>query len=142
MTLVSAHSPVIAVGGRRDGQTFPIDEIMSAKTLYLSSSILSAFTGHTGKAWFEIPLAILSGNFGTSPTGLLQDVQNGNPLTQTEMLAAAKNVRSLGTQVINGVRTTHYAGSFTASARRRLRARRSPRPRTAAVACNDLPCIG
>jgi hypothetical protein len=99
-----------------DGQTFPIDEIMSAKTLYLSSSILSVFAGHTGKAWFEIPLANLSGNFGTSPTGLLQDVQNGNPLTQTEMLAAAKNVRSLGTQVINGVRTTHYAGSFTASA--------------------------
>src|ERR1700733_317876 len=169
MTLVSAHSPVIAVGGRRDGQTFPIDEIMSAKTLYLSSSILSAFTGHTGKAWFEIPFASLSGNFGTSPTGLLQDVQNGNPLTQTKMLAAAKNVRSLGTQVINGVRTTHYTGGFTASAalaslspalrkqvapltsrpstgrcilRRRLRARRSCRPRAILVACNDLPYIG
>jgi hypothetical protein len=106
----------VDVTASADGQTFPIEEIMSAQTLYLSSSILSVFTGHTGKAWFEIPLANLSGNFGTSPTGLLQDVQNGNPLTQTEMLAAAKNVRSLGTQVINGVRTTHYAGSFTASA--------------------------
>jgi hypothetical protein len=152
-----------------DGQTFPVDEIESAKALYLNSSILSVFTGQTGKAWFEIPFASLSGNFGTSPTGLLQDVQNGNPLTQTKMLAAAKNVRSLGTQVINGVRTTHYTGSFTASAalaslspalrkqvapltsrpstgrctlRRRLRARRSCRPRAILVACNDLPYIG
>jgi hypothetical protein len=99
-----------------DGQTFPIDEIESAKALYLSPSILSVFNGQTGKAWFEIPFASLSGNFGTSPAGLLQDVQNGNPLTQTKMLAAAKNVRSLGTQVINGVRTTHYTGRFTASA--------------------------
>ena len=97
-------------------QTFPIDEIVSAKALYLSSSILSVFNGQTGKAWFEIPFASLSGNFGTSLTGLLQDVPNGNPLTQTKMLAAAKNVRSLGTQVVNGVRTTHYTGSFTASA--------------------------
>ncbi len=99
-----------------NGRTFPIDEIVSAKALYLSSSILSVFNGQTGKAWFEIPFASLSGNFGTSLTGLLQDVPNGNPLTQTKMLAAAKNVRSLGTQVINGVRTTHYTGSFTASA--------------------------
>jgi hypothetical protein len=99
-----------------NGQTFPIDEIGSAKALYLSSSILSVFNGQTGKAWFEIPFASLSGNFGTSLNGLLQDVPNGNPLTQTKMLAAAKNVRSLGTQVVNGVRTTHYTGSFTASA--------------------------
>ena len=49
-----------------DGQTFPVDEIESAKALYLNSSILSVFTHQTGKAWFEIPLASLSGNFGTT----------------------------------------------------------------------------
>ena len=72
------------------------------------------FTGQTGKPWIEIPFASLSGNLGASLTGLLQDAQNGDPLTQTKMLAAAKNVRVAGTQVIDGVRTTHYMGSFTA----------------------------
>ncbi len=99
-----------------DGQTFPIDEIVSAKAMYLKSSVFSVFTGQTGKPWIEIPFASLSGNTGASLTGLLQDVQNGDPLSQTKMLAASKNVRSAGTQVVNGVRTTHYTGSFTGSA--------------------------
>lgn len=99
-----------------DGQTFPIDEIVSAKAMYLKSSVFSAFTGQTGKPWVEIPFASLSGNLGASLSDLLQNVQNGNPLTQTRMLAASKNVRVVGTQVVSGVRTTHYAGTFTASA--------------------------
>jgi hypothetical protein len=78
--------------------------------------VFSVFTGQTGKPWIEIPFASLSGNLGASLTGLLQDVQNGDPLTQTKMLAAAKNVRVAGTQVIDGVRITHYTGSFTGSA--------------------------
>ena len=32
------------------------------------------------------------------------------------MLLASKNVRAVGTQVINGVSTTHYTGTFKASA--------------------------
>jgi hypothetical protein len=99
-----------------DGQTLPIDDVVSTTGMYLKSSVFSVFTGQTGKPWIEIPFATLSGNLGASLTGLLQDVQNGDPLTQTKMLAASKNVRSAGTQVVNGVRTTHYTGSFTASA--------------------------
>jgi hypothetical protein len=99
-----------------DGQTFPIDEIVSTRAMYLKSTVFSVFTGQTGKPWIEIPFASLSGNLGASLTGLLQNVQNGDPLTQTKMLAASKNVRAVGSQVINGVRTTHYRGSFTASA--------------------------
>jgi hypothetical protein len=99
-----------------DGQTFPIDEIVSTTDMYLKSSVFSVFTGQTGKPWIEIPFASLSGSLGASLTGLLQDAQNGDPLTQTRMLAAAKNVRVAGTQVIDGVRTTHYTGSFTGPA--------------------------
>jgi hypothetical protein len=99
-----------------DGQTFLIDEIVSAKALYLKSTVFSAFTGQTGKPWIEIPFATLSGALAASLTALFQDVQNGDPLTQTKMLAASRNVRAIGTQVVNGVHTTHYTGTFTASA--------------------------
>jgi hypothetical protein len=99
-----------------DGQTFPIDEIMSTKAMYLKSTVFSAFTAQSGKPWIEIPLANLAGPLGSSLATLFQDVQNGNPLTQTRMLTASKNVHAVGTQVVNGVRTIHYVGTVTASA--------------------------
>lgn len=107
-----AEADATASGG---GQTFAIGEIESGQAMYLKSSLFSVFTGQTGKPWIEIPFASLSGNLGAGLIGPLQNLQYGDPLTQIKMLAAATNVRSAGTQVINGVRTTHYTGTFTAS---------------------------
>ena len=53
------------------------------------------------------------GNDGALFSQLLQDVQNNNPQQQAKMLTASKNVRSLGTFAIDGVRTTEYTGSYT-----------------------------
>jgi hypothetical protein len=97
-----------------EGQSYGMDEIVNTKAIYLKSSAFSSLTGH-GKPWLEIPLSSLSPNLGSSLSQLLQNLQNGNPMAQTRMLAAAANVRAVGTQVVNGVSTTHYTGSFTAS---------------------------
>lgn len=43
-------------------------------------------------------------------------MQGNNPLAQTQMLAAAKDVRTVGTQEVDGVQTTHYTGSYPPSA--------------------------
>jgi hypothetical protein len=98
------------------GQTTAMTDIVSAKAVYLKSAAFSALTGPTGKTWIEIPLSDLSGSSGSALSSLLQNVQNGDPLTQTRMLAASKDVHKVGTQVIDGVRTTHYAGTFTPAA--------------------------
>ena len=42
----------------------------------------------------------------------LQTTENANPVTQITLLRAAENVRAEGTQVIAGVATTIYTGSF------------------------------
>jgi hypothetical protein len=96
-----------------DGQTLPVTEIVSATALYLKEPTLSR---ETGKPWLEVPFSDLSGNLGSTLARLFQSAQSGNPLEQTQMLAASKNVRAVGTQVIDGVQTTHYTGSFTPSA--------------------------
>ena len=96
-----------------DGQTLPVTEIVSASALYLKEATLSR---ETGKPWLEVPFSDLEGSFGSTLARLFQSAQNGNPLEQTQMLAASKNVRAVGTQVIDGVQTTHYTGSFTPSA--------------------------
>jgi hypothetical protein len=43
--------------------------------------------------------------------------QNGDPFDQAQLFAAT-DVRATGTQTIDGVRTTRYAGSFAASSAR------------------------
>jgi hypothetical protein len=98
------------------GQRVAMTDIVSAKAVYLKSAAFSALTGQTGKTWLEIPLSDLSGSAGSALSSLLQNVQNGDPLTQTRMLAASKNVHKVGPQVIDGVAVTHYAGTFTPSA--------------------------
>jgi hypothetical protein len=98
-----------------EGQVYAMDEIVNTKAIYLKSRAFSALTSQTHKPWIEIPLSSLSPNLGSSLSQLLQNLQNGNPVAQTRMLAAAANVRAVGTQVVNGVSTTHYTGSFTAS---------------------------
>jgi hypothetical protein len=95
-----------------DGQTLPVTEIVSASAIYLKAAMLSR---ETGKPWLEVPFSDLKGNLGSTLARLFQSAQNGNPMEQTQLLAASKNVHAVGTQVIDGVQTTHYAGSFTPS---------------------------
>jgi hypothetical protein len=104
--LVSENLAVSAAG-----QKLSISEILSARAIYLKEAALSA---QTGKPWVKISLSSLSGGIGSALTQLFQSAQNGNPLEQTQMLAAGQNVRDDGTQVVDGVQTTHYSGSFTA----------------------------
>ena len=97
------------------GQVFPLNEIVTAKAIYLKSPSFSALA-KPGRPWIGIPFSDLSGSLGSSLGNLLQNVQNGNPASQAKMLSASKNVRAVGTQVIDGVSTTHYTGTFKASA--------------------------
>jgi len=118
-TLELQTKPLLAASdatASADGQTTSIDEIVSTTAVYLKGSLVAAVTGQTRKPWAEMRFARLSGSPGASFASVLLNMPNGDPLTETAMLAAANNVRSLGTQVVNGIRTTHYTGSFTASA--------------------------
>jgi hypothetical protein len=97
------------------GQTFPLDEVETTKAIYLKSPAFAALA-KPGRPWVEIQFSGLSGNLGSSLESLLQNAQTGNLQTRIMMLTASKNVRAVGMQDVDGVSTTHYAGSFTASA--------------------------
>lgn len=93
-----------------NGRPFTVEEIVSAEAIYLKQT-----SNPSGKPWLEIRLSSLSGNLGKSIQSLLQSAQNGNPAAQTQMFAASRNIHQVGTQVVNGVQTTHYAGTVTAA---------------------------
>jgi hypothetical protein len=92
------------------GQTVSVEEIVSAKALYLKEP-----TGQAARPWVKIPYSELSGSLGSALSSLIQNAQSGNPAQQTQILTASHNVHAVGTQVINGVPTTHYRGSVTAA---------------------------
>jgi hypothetical protein len=98
-----------------NGKTLPVDEVLGSKAVYVKIPGVSQLTG---KPWLEISFAQLSGKLGADFEQLLQSMQNGDPLNQAQLFAAAANVRATGTQAINGVPTTRYSGSYSASSAR------------------------
>lgn len=97
------------------GQSLPggIEEILTGHTLYLK---MPALAQQLGKPWVKFSFAKFQNGTGKSLAQIIQQAQQNNPLVQTQMLASAKNVRVAGHQVIDGVPTTHYTGTYTAAA--------------------------
>ena len=102
-----------ALNVRINGKTIPLDEIVNSKAIYLKVAALSQMIG---KPWLKLSLAQLSGKLGVDLGQPVRSAQDGNPLNQTSLFTVAKNVRATGTQVIDSVQTTRYAGSYTAAA--------------------------
>jgi hypothetical protein len=99
--------------GTSAGTRFNLEEILTHEAIYLKSS---AIAQHTGKPWLKISVAQLSSKTGINFASLLQSLENTNPLAQARLFSVSKNVHAVGTQVINGIRTTEYAGSYDPSA--------------------------
>lgn len=94
------------------GQKLAVKEIITGSVIYIS---LPAFTRQIGKPWLKMTFAQVRNNAGVNLAQLFQQTSSNNPFNQTLMLAASKNAREVGTQVIDGVPTTEYAGSYPAA---------------------------
>jgi hypothetical protein len=67
-----------------------------------------------GKSWFSADPAIWGrGLADNNSYGILPRQIEGSPAVQSRILTASKDVRRIGTQTIDGVRTTHYRGTVT-----------------------------
>ncbi|MFI8486212.1 hypothetical protein [Streptomyces rubrogriseus] len=83
-----------------------------------------------GASWFSAEQAVWGHDeLDNNSYGLLPRQLEGNPVVQSTMLAASKDVRRIGTETIDGVPTTHYRGTVTSKG---LRAARDAAPGKAA----------
>ncbi len=98
-----------------NGRSIPggIHEILNSQTAYMKMAILQQ---ELGKPWVRLSYAELRQATGLNLGQLVQQVQDYNPMVQTQMLAGAKDVKTVGTQTIDGVKTTEYTGTYTISA--------------------------
>jgi hypothetical protein len=90
-----------------------LSEIVAPAAIYLRSPAL-AQAQHITKPWVEIPLAEM-GVTGAALNQLLNQLQTASPLTETQFVSGSRDVRRVGTGVVDGVPVTEYAGSFTMS---------------------------
>lgn len=87
-----------------------INEILTSKAAYLKVPGL----GSTGKPW--VKLSFTGKNSAGAALGqLLQSVETSNPANQTAALTASKDLRKTGTELINGIQTTRYEGTYSAA---------------------------
>jgi hypothetical protein len=90
-----------------------LEAILSGDTAYLK---IGALTQAGGKPWIKASIGGLDSSAGASLAPIVQQLQAGNPLAQSQMFAAATNVRKIGAATISGVPTTEYSGSYSVAA--------------------------
>jgi hypothetical protein len=110
-----------------------IVELITPSAFYINNPQLQATTG---KPWLKIPLGELSGASGVNLQQMISQAQQMQPGQFIDQLEQSGDLHVVGTQVIRGIRTTHYAGTvpMTASLRQYSGAVRRQMSRVLSVA--------
>ncbi|MET7745821.1 DUF1396 domain-containing protein [Streptomyces sp. NPDC005385] len=66
-----------------------------------------------GKSWIKFDMSALGAGKGMSADQLGGGEADKNPAAESTFLTGSKNVKKVGTETVDGVKTTHYKGSIT-----------------------------
>lgn len=96
-----------------DGTSLPggMSEIITPSEIYVKMTELSPLL-HTDKQWLGLSVSSLSSSSGVNLGTLFSQPDTSNPLTMTQLLAGASDVRKVGTGTVDGVPVTEYTGSY------------------------------
>jgi hypothetical protein len=95
------------------GQTIPAYEArIVGKRMYLKMPGMQQASG--GKTWGRVSLSDLGDAAGgLNFDQLLDQAQQQSPADQTRMLTASKDVREVGVETVDGVKTRHFTGTVS-----------------------------
>jgi hypothetical protein len=115
MQLKPALLADISVHMNIGGRSVTLDEILTSRAIYLKMPGVLPVPG--GKPWAKVSLASLPNGMGLRK--LFQQTQNGNPLTamgspsaMSKFLGAAKHLKVVHDETVDGVATTEYSGTL------------------------------
>jgi hypothetical protein len=77
-------------------------------TLYMRGAFLSMLGG--GQKWMKLSFGELGAAAGMNLKSMMTQATQADPRAQLQALLAAGDVKSVGTETIDGVKTTHYTG--------------------------------
>ncbi|GAA4580920.1 lipoprotein [Planotetraspora phitsanulokensis] len=98
------------------GQDIPggMRMILDGRVAYMKMDMLKALMGGD-KAWVKIDLAKAGAQAGLDMDQLLGQANQMDLRTNIKMLTASKDIKSVGSEKVGGVDTTHFAGSYPVS---------------------------
>jgi hypothetical protein len=89
------------------GQAVYKDNVLYAKVPQLAQFVSG------GKPWVKIDVNQVGQRTGFDVQSLVSQVQKVDPAEQTKMFTGSKDARRVGSETVDGVKTTHYAGTVT-----------------------------
>ncbi|WP_432929697.1 LppX_LprAFG lipoprotein [Microbispora sp. CA-135349] len=96
-----------------NGQNVPggVRLILQGDVAYVKVDMLKTLVGAT-KPWIRLDLKQLGSQSGVNVDQFLGQAQQFDLKTSAAMLTASKDVKSVGSEQVGGVDTTHYSGTF------------------------------
>lgn len=90
-----------------------MEQRLVGRTMYMKMPMLSELGGGaSAKPWIKLSLDELSKQSGVNLEQMLEQSRQMDPVKNTQMLTASKDVREVGKETVDGVQTTHYAGTY------------------------------
>jgi hypothetical protein len=86
--------------------------LLVGRAMYMKIPMLSQLGGGAAKPWLKISLDELGKQSGMNIDEMLKQSQQMDPVQNTKMLTASKDVREVGKESVDGVETTHYTGTY------------------------------
>ncbi|QKG24811.1 LppX_LprAFG lipoprotein [Actinomadura verrucosospora] len=102
----------MSVGGK---SMAGMKEVLVGRTIYMKIPQLTQLGGASAKPWVKLSLDEIGKQSGLNMDQLLQQSQQMDPVSNTKMLTASKDAREVGKETVDGVRTTHYTGTYRLS---------------------------
>lgn len=97
----------------RNGASVPggagAQAVLLDRVAYVRIPTMQALAG--GKPWFKVDLGRLESGIGVDVDQILDVVEKVDPAVQTKMFTGSSDVRRVGSETIDGVKTTHYVGT-------------------------------
>jgi hypothetical protein len=82
------------------------------RAIYMKMPMLTELAGPSVKPWLKMSFDDVGKETGVNVDQLLQQTKQMDPVQQTRMLTASKDVREVGKETVDGVETTRYTGTF------------------------------
>ncbi|MEV4253439.1 DUF6612 family protein [Spirillospora sp. NPDC049652] len=102
----------MAMGGKSlAGNGGGMEMVMVDRVLYMKSPAFARLS--QGKPWVKVTASELGAASGQNFDQLLDQQKQADPSDQVKKLTASKDVHEVGKETVNGVETTHYAGTVS-----------------------------
>ncbi|RPF35573.1 DUF1396 domain-containing protein [Streptomyces sp. TLI_185] len=90
----------------------PVEIRLVGKAMYIGGNAAMA-KEMDGKSWIKLDMSALGGGKGLNADQLGAGQADQNPAANSTFLTGSKNVKKVGTETVDGVKTTHYEGKVT-----------------------------